>query len=194
VIPLSDREVAAEIVESCRAGDRDAFRVLYDLYKDRVYSIAFYFFHGDESAASDLTQQVFLKLITAIRQFKNEATFSTWLYRLVVNACHDAKRRRKSAGFTTDGACLAGAAITGSHEEDYSREQLARSVRMAISSLPAKFRIAILLRYFHDLSYKQIAQVLRCSKGTVASRLSRGHKLLAEELSRLNSTSRDEHV
>jgi DNA-directed RNA polymerase specialized sigma24 family protein len=83
VVPLSDREVSAEIIDCCRAGDRDAFRVLYDLYKDRVYSVSLYFFHGDETIAADVTQQVFLKLITSIGQFKGDAAFSTWLYRLV---------------------------------------------------------------------------------------------------------------
>ena len=89
--------LSTEIVEGCRAGDRDAFRALYDLYKDRVYSIAFYFLNGDPSAASDVTQQVFLKLITSIGQFRGEAEFSTWLYRLVVNACVDVARGRKFA-------------------------------------------------------------------------------------------------
>jgi RNA polymerase sigma-70 factor (ECF subfamily) len=190
VIPLSDREVAAETIQSCRAGDRDAFRVLYDLYKDRVYSISLYFFHGDEAAASDITQQVFLKLITSIRQFKGQAAFSTWLHRLVVNACQDAERRRKSAGVITDSARLEGTAGAGSHQDDYAREQLAQSVRAAVSSLPPKFRIAILLRYFDDLSYEQMAKALHCSMGTVASRLSRGHKLLAEHLTRLTGAAR----
>jgi RNA polymerase sigma-70 factor (ECF subfamily) len=185
VIPLSDREVAAEIIESCRAGDRDAFRVLYDLYKDRVYSIAFYFFHDDDSTARDLTQQVFLKLITAIRQFKGDATFSTWLYRLVVNSCQDATRQKESARIVTDSAYLEGITAVSSHEDDYAREQRAHFVRSAISSLPPKFRIAILLRYFDDLSYEQMSQALHCSMGTVASRLSRGHKMLAEQLTRL---------
>jgi RNA polymerase sigma-70 factor, ECF subfamily len=190
VIPLSDREVAAEIIESCRAGDRDAFRVLYELYKDRVYSIALYFFHGDEAAANDTTQQVFLKVITAIRQFKGEAAFSTWLYRLVVNACQDAARRSKSAGIAMDSTRLEGIAGTGSHEDDYEREQLALSVRAAVSSLPPKFRIAILLRYFDDLSYEQMAQALHCSMGTIASRLSRGHKMLAEHLIRVTGAAK----
>jgi len=65
VVNLSDREISAAIIESCRAGDRDAFRVLYDLYKDRVYSISLYFFHGDQALACDVTQQVFLKLMTS---------------------------------------------------------------------------------------------------------------------------------
>ena len=190
VLPLSDREADAEIIESCRAGDRDALRVLYVSYKDRVYSIALYFFHGEEAAASDVTQQVFLKLITSIRQFRGESAFSTWLYRLVVNACQDAARRYKSAGFAADRTRLEEFAIAGSHEDDYARAQLAQSVRAAVSALPPKFRIAVLLRYFDDLSYEQMAQVLHCSMGTVASRLSRGHKMLAERLQSLIGTTK----
>jgi hypothetical protein len=79
VVNLSGRELSTEIIESCRSGDRDAFRALYDLYKNRVYSMALYFFHGDPAVASDVTQQVFLKLMTSIRQYRGEAEFSTWL-------------------------------------------------------------------------------------------------------------------
>jgi RNA polymerase sigma-70 factor (ECF subfamily) len=185
---LSDREVSAEIIESCRAGDRDALRVLYDVYKDRVYSVSLYFFHGDETVASDVTQHVFLKLMTTIGQFKGDAAFSTWLYRLVVNACQDTARRRKSAVLPMDRTRLEEFAIPGSQESDYVRDQTARSVRAAVSALPPKFRIAVLLRYFDDLSYEQMAEVLHCSMGTVASRLSRGHKILAERLKSLIET------
>jgi RNA polymerase sigma-70 factor, ECF subfamily len=175
---LTDRQISAEIVAACRSGDRDAFRALYDAYKDRVYSIALYFFHGEPSAASDVTQQVFLKLMTSMDQFRGEAEFSTWLYRLVVNACMDAARRRKSDTLLLENT-LAGPAL---QEENYARAQMASSVRAAVSALPPKFRIAILLRYFEDLSYEQMARALNCSMGTVASRLSRGHKMLAERL------------
>ena len=188
VVPLSDREVSAEIIEACRAGDRDALRVLYDLYKDRVYSVSLYFFHGDETIASDVTQQVFLKLITSIGQFKGDAAFSTWLYRLVVNACQDTVRRRKSAALDPRTVPLEEVAVLPSAEENYVRSQMARLVRDAISTLPPKFRIAVLLRYFDDLSYEQMAEALHCSIGTVASRLSRGHKMLGERLKNLVGT------
>ena len=102
MVDLIDRQISAEIVAACRSGDRDAFRALYDFYKDRVYSIALYFFHGDPAAASDVTQQVFLKLMTSMGQFRGDAEFSTWLYRLVVNACMDAARRRKSDAVISD--------------------------------------------------------------------------------------------
>jgi RNA polymerase sigma-70 factor, ECF subfamily len=182
VVNLSDREISAAIIESCRAGDQDAFRALYDLYKDQVYSITLYFFHGDQALACDVTQQVFLKLMTSIIQFRGESEFSTWLYRLVVNACVDTARRRKADAIVADRSHLEAFPHPGSQEDDYAREQVAASVRLAVSSLPPKFRIAVLLRYFEDLSYEQMAQALQCSMGTVASRLSRGHKLLAARL------------
>jgi RNA polymerase sigma factor, sigma-70 family len=182
VVDLSDRKIGAEIVEACRSGDRDALRVLYDIYKDQVYSIALYFFHGDPSAAADVTQQVFLKLMTNIGQFRGDSEFSTWLYRLVVNACLDEARRRKPDAAGVDH--LETFAGPGSQEEDYARAQMAKSVRTAVATLPPKFRIAVLLRYFEDLSYHQMAKALHCSMGTVASRLSRGHKMLAELLKR----------
>lgn len=177
MVHLSDREISAEIIEACRLGDRDAFRALYDAYKDRVYSISLYFFHGDPAAASDVSQQVFLKLMTRIGQFRGDAGFSTWLYRLVVNACMDAARRSKP-----DVTLSEEFSKPGSPEEDYARAQMANSVRAAVSALPPRFRIAVLLRYFEDLSYEQMAEALGCSMGTVASRLSRGHKILAERL------------
>jgi RNA polymerase sigma-70 factor (ECF subfamily) len=182
VANLSGRELGAEIVESCRLGDRDAFRALYNLYKDRVYSIALHFFHGDAAIASDVTQQVFLKLMTSIRQFRGGAEFSTWLYRLVVNACLDAARSRKSDSAISSPSRFEAFAAPGSQEEDYARAQMANSVREAVAALPPKFRIAVLLRYFDELSYEQMAKALHCSMGTVASRLSRGHKILAERL------------
>lgn len=182
VVNLSDREISAAIIESCRAGDRDAFRVLYDLYKDRVYSISLYFFHGDQAEACEATQQVFLKLMTSIGQFRGEAEFSTWLYRLVVNACMDAARRRKAEPIGAERPRLEALGRAGSQEDDYARAQMAESVRSAVGALPTKFRIAVLLRYFEDLSYEQMAEALHCSIGTVASRLSRGHRMLAERL------------
>jgi RNA polymerase sigma-70 factor (ECF subfamily) len=178
VVNLIDRDISPAIIESCRAGEQDAFRALYDWYKDRVYAITLYYFHGDHTTAADVTQEVFLKLMTNIGQFRGDAEFSTWLYRLVVNACTDATRRRKPAAEATLDT-LAGPAT---QEEEYARTQMGASVRAAVSALPPKFRIAVLLRYFDDLSYTQMARALHCSVGTVASRLSRGHKLLGERL------------
>ncbi len=186
VVDLIDRQSSAELVAACRSGDREAFRALYDLYKDRVYSVALYFLHGDRAAASDVVQMVFLKVIANLNRFRGDADFSTWLYRLAVNACMDAVKRRKSEPLVSSD--LEAFADPASQEQDYARAQVASSVRSAVSALPPKYRIVVLLRYFDDLSYEQMARVLRCSMGTVASRLNRGHRMLADRLQALKGT------
>src|SRR5262245_47729040 len=175
-------EVSAEILEACRRGDREAFRLLYEAYKDRVYSIAYYYFHADADAAGEVTQQVFLKLMREIARFRGASAFSTWLYRLVVNACVDRSRSRRRDAVSEDPVVLERIATHSSHEEFFAQREVAESVQQAIAALPAKLRVAILLRYFEDLSYADMATALNCSLGTVASRLSRGHRLLAKKL------------
>ena len=171
-----------EIIEACRRGDREALRALYEAYQDRVYSIAFYFLHGDAQAAHDVTQQVFLKLIEGIARFRGDSALSTWLYRLVVNACLDRTRRRTVEAVSGPEVLEAYVDPAASHEDLYARAELTRAVQAAIASLPPKLRVAILLRYFDDLSYADMGAALHCSPGTVASRLSRGHQLLARKL------------
>jgi RNA polymerase sigma-70 factor (ECF subfamily) len=182
-VDVTGGEVSPEILEACRRGDREAFRALYEAYKDRVYSIAFHFFQADGDAAGEVTQQVFLKLMRDIGRFRGDAAFSTWLYRIVVNACVD-RARRAIYVVGTDPATLDSIAAPPAtrHEDTLARREVATSVQRAIAALPPKLRAAILLRYFDDLSYSDMASALNCSIGTVASRLSRGHRLLAKML------------
>jgi RNA polymerase sigma-70 factor (ECF subfamily) len=179
--PALDSALAPGVIDGCRRGDREALRALYEAYKDRVYSIAFYFLHGDAQAAHDVTQQVFLKLIDGIARFRGDSAFSTWLYRLVVNACLDRTRRRTETPAAQD-VLDTYVDPADSHEDLYVRAEVTRAVQSAVVSLPPKLRIAILLRYFDELSYADMAAALNCSAGTVASRLSRGHRLLARKL------------
>jgi RNA polymerase sigma-70 factor (ECF subfamily) len=174
--------VPLALVDACRRGDREAFKSLYDAYKDRVYSMALYFFHGDAASAADVTQQVFVKLLTNMHQFRGDAQFSTWLYRMVVNVCLDGARRARTSA-QVDPAILDRLPANASHEEEFARRQRAARVQAAISSLTPKIRAAVLLRYFEDLSYAEMASILRCSVGTVASRLNRAHEQLAARLS-----------
>ena len=142
---------------------------------------------ADADAAGEVTQQVFLKLMREMTRFRGDAAFSTWLYRLVVNACVDRSRSRRRDAVGEDPAVLDRMATHPSHEEFFARREVAESVQHAIATLPGKLRVAILLRYFEDLSYADMAAALNCSIGTVASRLSRGHRLLAKRLAPMRS-------
>src|SRR6266550_318370 len=91
-MPMVLETTERELVDRCRHGERDAFRALFEAYEDKVYSIALRF-SGDESLAMDIAQDTFLKLFSTMADFRGDAAFSTWVYRLVVNACLDHKRR-----------------------------------------------------------------------------------------------------
>jgi RNA polymerase sigma-70 factor, ECF subfamily len=180
--------IGPELLEACRRGDREAWRELYEAHKDRVYSIAVYYFHGDETAAADATQQVFLKVMNGIGKYRGNAQFSTWLHRIVVNTCIDSSRRRKTSAVMTEDTVLAALVDPRvSHEEAMAGREVARSVQDAIAELPPKLRVAILLRYFDELAYPEMAAALNCSIGTVSSRLSRAHRLLAQRLGSLRA-------
>lgn len=156
--------------------------MLYESYKDKVYSIALYHFHGDETIAADITQQVFVKAITGIAQFRGDSAIGTWLYRLTANACLDRRRSGVAREIAVSPETFTRIASAGSPEGAASAAEESSLVRAAVSSLPDKLRLPVLLRYFEDMSYEDLAQVLDCPIGTVASRLSRGHELLREKL------------
>lgn len=182
----SEKEINERVIEACQLGDREAFRLLFETYQDRVYSISLYYFKGDETTARDVTQAVFLKLLTKIAQFRRSAEFTTWLYRLVVNACMDEQRKRRRFLPFGEGFEMRGKSTEdGGQEERYARVEMAGEVSAAIGELRPKMRMPILLKYVEGLSYDEMADVLNCSKGTIASRLNRGHKILARRLSHL---------
>jgi len=172
-------------IEACQRGDSEAFRLVFEAYKDRVYSIGLCFFDGNEAAAKDITQEVFLKLMTTISQFQNRSEFSTWLYRLVTNACLDRKRAFRRFLFFTDSRELELPDPRRSTEDKCIQREIEHSVRKVIAGMKPKLRMAVLLKYFEDLSYDEIAAALACSKGTVASRLNRAHRILARKLGHL---------
>lgn len=183
---MADQLIDGRVIEACRQGDRAAFQLLFEAYKDKVFSIAVYS-SGDRSLAEDVTQQIFLKLFTAIQQFRGDSEFSTWLYRLVVNACLDERRRRRKLLPWGETVAMRNPSEKKPQEKQYDRLEIAEAVREAIGQLKPKFRLPILLKYIEGMSYEEIASVMGCSKGTVASRLNRGHGQLAKRLSHLNN-------
>jgi RNA polymerase sigma-70 factor (ECF subfamily) len=176
-----------ELVEGCRRGEREAFRVLFETYKDKIYSIALRF-SGDESLAMDIAQDTFLKLYASIADFRGDSQFSTWVYRLVVNSCLDHKRRSWRVIPMAD-EFLVVLRAPGDALHALLRNEMSERVQRAIDKLPAEQRIVVVLRYTEGLGYEQIAEAVGCSVGTVASRLNRAHKALERRLANLKGTA-----
>ena len=182
-VPVAEPELDADILEGCRRGDPSAQRAVFERYRDRVFSIALHFLKGEHAAAQDVTQEVFVKVFRAAPSFRQDARLSTWLYRIVTNACLDELRRRKRLLLfgNLPPAIHPTAPAAEPHDPD-------TDVTQAVRRLSPRLRIAVLLRYYDDLSYDEIAQALGVTAGTVASRLSRAHAILARNLAHLRST------
>ncbi|MGH9816092.1 MAG: sigma-70 family RNA polymerase sigma factor [Candidatus Acidiferrales bacterium] len=178
----------AGLIAACQRGDREAFRRLFEKYKDRVYSLALHF-SGNEAVAQDVAQRIFLKLYTSIGQFRGDSHFTTWLYRMVFNACTDEQRKTRRLVPLEGGAVTAAErrspAASRPQEQAQFRRQISDAVRSALQNLKPELRQPLVLRYVEGLSYQEIATAMGCSSGTVASRLNRGHKLLARQLAHL---------
>lgn len=182
-----------DLVGACQRGERDAFRALFEAYKDKAYSIALRY-SGDEASAMDIAQDTFVKLFSSIRDFRGDSAFETWIYRMVVNSCLDYRRRsRRLLPLAEDFAGSLRVVGRDSLDELLRNERDAR-VRAAIDRLSPDLRIAVVLRYTEGLSYDEIAEVLGCSVGTIASRLNRAHKKLERWLSHLVHDSGGRHA
>jgi RNA polymerase sigma-70 factor (ECF subfamily) len=175
-------------VDAARRGDRGAFKVLYDRYRDRVYNLVFYSL-GEALWAEDVLQIIFLKIYRGLPGFRYEAALSTWIYRIAVNECQNQLQRRGARHVPLD-------AILGSEEEfdqsdlpDASQHERERNqiLRDAVMDLSPKLRSVVVLKYVEGLPYDEIARVLECAPGTVASRLNRA---LAELETRLRPLKR----
>lgn len=180
---MTEKLDRSDLLEACRRGQHDALRELYELYQRRVFSIALNYFGCRREIAEDVTQKVFLKLFTNF-SFRGDAEFTTWLYRITVNACTDEARRSNRF---VDISGMFGFLQTTSGVQQIMAEssEISTLIAAEISKLRPKIREPIVLKYVEGMSYQEIADVLECSIGTVASRLNRGHKLLAERLGHL---------
>jgi RNA polymerase sigma-70 factor (ECF subfamily) len=184
------------LVEACQAspvaGLQGAFRDLYEQYKDRVYNVCFRI-TGNSTDALDASQETFGVMFRKIGEFRFDSKFSSWVYRIAVNASIDIKRRSGSRWL----ASLEGARDSDGREfpridlrDDRteapavvaSRHELEDEIQLAISRLSPKMRAITVLRYIESLSYEEIAETLHVSIGTVKSRLSRAHQALDREL------------
>jgi RNA polymerase sigma-70 factor (ECF subfamily) len=171
------------LIDACRGGDRDAFGCLFEIYSKEIFSIALRF-SRNTSVAMDVAQDTFLKLFSAIRDFRGDSGFDAWVYRLVVNGCLDHQRRSQRLIPMAD-EFVATLRAPADSCADLLRAELRGRVGSAVACLAPDLRMAVALRYAGGLSYDEIADALGCSPGTVASRLSRAHRKLHRRLAHL---------
>lgn len=170
-----DMTIGAEaLVTRARAGDREAFGMLIETHYDLIYRTAWRWC-GNGADAEDVTQDVCIKLASAIASFDGRSAFSSWLYRITLNAVRDLQRagqrqRRKADAYAQE----FDEALPADQEDNLSNQDLWRAVR----SLPGQQRDAVLLVYAEELSHAEAGQILGCKEATVSWHIHEAKKTL----------------
>jgi len=177
----------AQLISRIKAGDRAAFGDLVDKYHDHLLRFVARRL-GDDSDAEDVAQETLIRAYSAIDDFREDAKFTTWLFRIALNMVADFRAIEARRRAVTNGAggawgmpqqWIAGHVDTDDPETLLSTRELGERLARAIARLSPELRSALLLREFEGLSYAEIARALHCPVTTVRSRLARAREMLA---------------
>src|SRR5437868_330490 len=171
------------LVLAAQRGDRNAFRTLYEHYRNHLNSLIFYTL-GDPVWAEDVLQIVFIKIYKGLPGFRFQSSLMTWMYRIALNECLNQQQRRGVVHVPFEEILGSGdefdrAALPDLAHADRERREI---IGQAVMELSPKLRAVVILKYVEGLSYDEMAAVLECSPGTVASRLSRALRQLEARL------------
>ena len=185
-----------EFVTLCQRGDVDAFRPLVEKHQKRMVNIA-YRMMGDYDAACEVVQDAFFQAYKAIRKFRGEARFSTWLCRIVINLSKNRIKQMKTR-LEREGVSLNAPIETEEGEvphdppaedpsalEQMERKEVQTAVQVCISALDDDYREVLVLRDIQGFSYDEIGEILKIPGGTVKSRLFRARDSLKEGLKKV---------
>lgn len=188
--------IEKELVKQAQAGDFGAFSELIEPYKNRIYNLALRM-TGNEQDAEDIVQDTLLKAIDNIDRFRQEASFGTWLYSIALNESRSFLGKRKQADLKPLEEYLPAHKTADMHDLAHHRlfdwkdphqmleaEELRKLIDVGIAELPADYRVAFLLRYFEELSIKEIAGLIGESVAATKSRVLRARLALRDYLSK----------
>lgn len=191
-LTITDEELVARSMD----GDADSFNQLIKRWERPIYALA-YRTLGREDDARDVCQETFLRAFRAIKGFKGEAKFSSWLYRIALNLCRDWMRRQRrtptvQAPEDVDIADLAAErGPSESIETLVGRRQLGRAVAAAMARLPEEQRTAIVLKEYHGLTFQEIAEMQGVPLSTVKTRLYQGLSVVRRQLEKGGMSAAD---
>lgn len=195
-ILATEKEIDRLLVERAKQGDKGSFGILVSKYQRKLFRLVLRFIHN-QTEAEDVVQETFIKAYRALHQFRGDAAFYTWLYRIGINTARNFldDRGRKAPTATEMTAEQVESFSEGENLRDIdtpesvlASKQIAQTVHLAIDDLPDELRSALLLREVEGLSYDEIAMAMACPVGTVRSRIFRAREAVAVRLRPLLDT------
>jgi RNA polymerase sigma-70 factor, ECF subfamily len=177
----------ADLLSRHVAGDEQAFEVLFTRHRDRLWAVALRTMRNPDEAA-DALQEAMISAFRRADSFRGQAAVTTWLHRIVVNACLDRMRRNKvraTQPMPENPDHDPTLAVAGDLQDEFSDKETAADVARALSTINADQRAALVLVDMQGYSVDEAAAMLGCAPGTVKSRCSRGRARLAPLLAHL---------
>jgi RNA polymerase sigma-70 factor (ECF subfamily) len=170
-----------ELIENAQKGDSKAFDELVKKYQKRIYFLAKRFVKSHD-LADEIAQESFVKAYFSLKQFKLGMQFYSWVYRICVNLALDHLRKEKFFVYENkedkETDILENIPSSNNPLSELLNEELNKKIEEAIEKLPTEFKTVFILRVYDELSYEEIAKVLKITKGTVMSRLFRAREKL----------------
>ncbi|MFZ5647418.1 MAG: sigma-70 family RNA polymerase sigma factor [Bacillota bacterium] len=187
------KSITAELIRRSQKGDTATFERLVSMYQSRVFGLCMKL-TGNRDDAEDLAQEVFIKAFHALKGFRLEADFGTWLHRIAVNMWLNIKKKNSRTTYVSLDEPISTSSGEVSREiadEDTSSNPLASleevefrgQVRQALDRLSQEHRAVLVLRDMEGYSYEEIAKITQCSLGTVKSRINRARQAMRELIS-----------
>ncbi|MDZ4717621.1 MAG: sigma-70 family RNA polymerase sigma factor [Roseiflexaceae bacterium] len=170
------------LIEQALGGNHTAFSQLMHNYAGAVYGLA-YRMLGSPQDAEDASQEIFLRAYMHLVRFDRTRRFSTWLLSIGSNYCVDRLRRQRYSWLTLDDVALVIPSTQRGPEGRAIDQERREAVRQALQSLPEGYRLVMVLRYWNDLSYQEIAQTTGLTESTIKTRLHRARNMMAKRLS-----------
>jgi RNA polymerase sigma-70 factor (ECF subfamily) len=187
-VPARDTQDERQLIHRCVEGDQQAFAELVRRHRPAIVSLS-YRLSGSVAEAEDIAQDSFIRAWQALPRFRGDAAFRTWMYRIATNTALQYLRRRRPQVDIEELPLAASDDPEGSAVVAEQRNL----VQHTILRLPAESRLVLVLREYHDLSYKEIAATLQVPLGTVMSRLHYARQWLREQLPRQLYSARSSH-
>jgi RNA polymerase sigma factor (sigma-70 family) len=176
--PIHAPDTDQEIIRRCLAGDMSAYRLLYEAHKDVLYNVAFRM-HRNEQDAEDSVQEAFVLIFKSLPRFKGECRFSTWIYRILMNACLTKLRRTRPRSESLDGFENGRVNPLIRERPDVTAKVI---LEQEIANLPLGFRTVFILYEVEGFSHGEIAQMLDITEGTSKSQLHKAKRILRKRL------------
>ncbi len=170
-------------LEQARRGDKNAFGHLIEAYQGPVYNLA-YRMLGNSGEAEEAAQEAFIRAYTRLDSYDPAHKFSTWLLSITSNYCIDQIRKRRAVLLSIDEPLPPHPALHSDNskgpEAEFVAQEREQLVQTLLKQLPDEYRQAVVLRYWYDMSYEEIAEVQESTVSAIKSRLFRARRLLAE--------------